>query len=82
MEPDLTFRLAGAPLGLPLRIRRLRSAGPLRLRLRELGFREGGLVRCVLRTERSIVCEVGHSRYGMNREAAWDIEVSHAPGRP
>lgn len=73
MNPHLS--LLDAPLGHHVRIAHLRSAPEICARLRELGFCENAVVRCVTRGHHAIVCEVCNSRLGLNREIAESILV-------
>jgi len=70
------MRLADAPLGKSVRISRLRSRPEVSVRLREMGFCEDALVRCVMKSHGNIICEILNTRVAMNGRLAGDILVS------
>jgi Fe2+ transport system protein FeoA len=70
------MRLADAPLGKSVRISRLRSRPEVSVRLREMGFCEDALVRCVMKSHGNIICEILNTRIAMNGRLAGDILVS------
>ena len=70
------MRLADAPLGKSVRISRLRSRPDISIRLREMGFCEHAVVRCVMKSHGNIICEILNTRIAMNGRLAWDILVS------
>lgn len=67
--------LADVPIGRHARIHNLRSTPDVCKRLREMGFCENALVRCVTKGD-NIICEVCNSRIGLNKEIAGSILVS------
>jgi Fe2+ transport system protein FeoA len=70
------MRLADAPLGKRVRVSRLRSRPEVRVRLREMGFCEDAIVRCVMRSHGNIICEILRTRIAMNSRLAGEILVS------
>ena len=70
------MRLADAPLGRSVRISRLRSHPDISMRLREMGFCEDALVRCIMKSHGNIICEILNTRIAMNGRLAGDILVS------
>ena len=70
------MRLSDAPLGKSVRISRLRSRPEVSVRLREMGFCEDALVRCVMKSHGNIICEILNTRVAMNGRLAGDILVS------
>jgi len=45
-------------------------------RLREMGFCENAVVRCVMKGEETIICEVCNTRIGLNSTIANSIDVA------
>ena len=76
MTPHHSIRLADAPLGKHVRISRLRSRPDVSIRLREMGFCEDAVVRCVMKSHGNIICEILNTRIAMNSRLAGDILVS------
>jgi Fe2+ transport system protein FeoA len=75
MHPPST--LVDAPIGTRVRIRQLRHARPeMSARLRELGFCEDAIVRCILKGNGNIICEIQNSRIGLDNNLARTIVVS------
>lgn len=70
------MRLADAPLGKRVRVSRLRSRPEVSVRLREMGFCEDAIVRCVMKSHGNIICEILNTRIAMNGRLAGDILVS------
>jgi len=70
------MRLADAPLGISVRVSRLRSRPEISVRLREMGFCEDAVVRCVMKSHGNIICEILDARIAMNSRLAGDILVS------
>lgn len=68
--------LFDAPVGRQVRIRHLRTSPALTVRLREMGFCENAVIRCLLKREGNMVCELLHSRIGLGREVADAIMIS------
>jgi ferrous iron transport protein A len=68
--------LSDAPVGKRLFVRQLSSSPDVCVRLRELGFCEHAVVRCVSRNDICLICEVCNTRIGLNTSLADDIFVS------
>ncbi len=73
---QIPFPLTEIALGKKATIRQLTSQPELCTRLRELGFCENAVVRCVNRASGSIICEVCNTRVGLNHLIASSIYVS------
>jgi Fe2+ transport system protein FeoA len=74
-QPHAT--LVDAPIGMRVRIRQLRHTHPeMSTRLRELGFCEDAVVRCILRGNGNMICEIQNSRIGLDNNLASTIIVS------
>lgn len=71
----LQLALSDVAVGKHVRIRHLHSSPEVCNRLREMGFCENALVRCVAKAH-NIICEVCNSRVGLNEEIAGTIVVS------
>ena len=71
-----TTTLFNAPVGQYMRIQEIQSEPAVCQRLRELGFCENALVRCMINTQGNLICEVCHSRIGITSKIAQDILVS------
>ena len=71
---ELTLR--NAPIGRTVRIQQLQAGPEVSLRLRELGFCENVVVRCVMRSHGKIICEIYNSRIGLDGQLAGDIVVT------
>ena len=71
-----TTLLADAPIGQYMRIHKLQSSPEVCHRLREMGFCENALVRCMVNVEGNIICEICHARVGLNSLIAQDILVA------
>ena len=69
--------LFDAPIGRNVRIRHLYASPDLTSRLREMGFLEDVVVRCLLRRNHSIICELYNSRIGLGRDVADAIMITH-----
>jgi Fe2+ transport system protein FeoA len=67
--------LSNAPIGQRMKIHRLRSTAGVAHRLRELGLRENAIVRCVLRSNERMICEIDNDRIGLNKHIAGDIDT-------
>lgn len=77
MSPQYNYHLADVPIGCSVRIRELWSGQPtVSARLRELGFCENAIVRCVNKGSGNIICEVCNTRVGLNISIASNIFVS------
>lgn len=71
------FSLSAAPVGPRLSVRHLVNSQPeLCIRLRELGFCENAIIRCLSRNGGCLVCEVCNARIGLDAVAAGNIYVS------
>ncbi|HLP15672.1 MAG TPA: FeoA family protein [Bacteroidota bacterium] len=68
--------LKDVPEGTTVRVRQLRAQPELGSRLRELGFCEDALVRCVINGSHQMICEVGNTRIGMHHSIARSILVT------
>jgi len=79
MSPDVHMTLIDAPIGTSVRIRHLTSRPEISTRLRELGFCENAIVRCVMKGYGNIICEVHNTRVGLDSGLARGIHVS-VPG--
>lgn len=68
--------LTDVPVGRRVRIAQLKSQPETCMRLRELGFCENAIVRCVHKGGGNIICEVCNTRIGLNQLIADSIYVS------
>ncbi|MDE3056554.1 MAG: ferrous iron transport protein A [Bacteroidota bacterium] len=68
--------LSEIPAGKKARIHRLLSKPDVSHRLRELGFLENAVVRCVVNGEGNLIFEVCNTRIGLNHSVAQTIKVS------
>jgi len=68
--------LLDVPIGTRVRIRQLSSRPEISARLRELGFCENAVVRCVTKGYGNIICEVYNTRIGLNAGLARGILVA------
>lgn len=69
------FYLKDAIVGQRVRIHELHSGPELCTRLRELGFCENAVVRCMTVGDTAIICEVCNTRIGLNSSLAGNISV-------
>ena len=76
MAPDVHMTLIDVPVGTRVRIRHLTSRPEIAIRLRELGFCENAVVRCVMKGYGNIICEVYNTRVGLDSGIARRIHVS------
>ena len=76
MTIDGNMTLIDAPLGTRVRIRHLTSRPEISTRLRELGFCENAVVRCITRGFGNVICEVYDTRVGLDSGLARRIHVS------
>ncbi len=75
--PQPHSTLVDAPIGMRVRIRQLRHAhAEVSTRLRELGFCEDAVVRCILKGNGNMICEIQNSRIGLDNNLARTILVS------
>ncbi len=73
--------LAEAPLGQTVRIMVLgHPRSEITARLRELGICENAVVRCVLRGNGNMICEVRNMRIGLDNRLAGSIMVTGLEG--
>ncbi len=72
----LMKNLTDVPQGTRVRVRHLQSIPELCSRLRELGFCEDAVVRCVVNGSRQLICEVCNTRIGMHHSIARTILVT------
>jgi Fe2+ transport system protein FeoA len=70
------MKLSDAPVGARVRIRHLKSQPDVSHRLREMGFCENTIVRCITKGYGNIICEVFDTRVGLNRGLAGEIVVT------
>ena len=68
--------LADAPIGRQMRITHIHSDPEVSVRLREMGFREDAIVRCITRNDNNLICEILNSRIGLNGSTANSIAVT------
>ncbi len=68
--------LSEISVGQRVRIAHLTSQPEICLRLRELGFRENAVIRCINKASGTIICEVFNTRIGLNQLMASSIYVS------
>jgi Fe2+ transport system protein FeoA len=68
--------LAEAPLGSYVQVREIHSAADISQRLREMGFRENAVLRCVQRGFGNVICEVYNTRVGLDAGLARSILVT------
>jgi Fe2+ transport system protein FeoA len=71
-----SMTLSDVPAGMRVRVRHLSSRPDVSRRLRELGFCENAVVRCIVRGFGNIICEVYDTRVGLNRSLARGIHVA------
>jgi len=76
MATNMHMTLIDAPVGSRVRIRHLTSRPEISTRLRELGFCENAIVRCVMKGYGNIICEVHNTRVGLDSVLARGIHVS------
>ena len=70
------MKLTELPIGHSARIKQLHTHPDIGSRLRELGFCENAVIRCVTKGNGAIICEVCNSRIGLNSFLAASIVVS------
>jgi len=76
MAGDTQITLIDVPVGTRVRIRHLSSRPEVSTRLRELGLCENATVRCVMKGFGNIICDVYHTRVGLDIGLARRIHVS------
>ncbi len=67
--------LSKTPTGKTVKISHIESQPELCHRLRELGFCENAIVRCVSNNNHQLICEVCNTRIGLNHSIAKNIVV-------
>ena len=78
MSIKSVIRLSDTPAGSSVRIQHLRSGPDMSTRLREMGFFEGVIVRCITKTHGNLICEILNTRIGIDGKLANGIMVSPA----
>ncbi len=73
---EILLKLIEVPIGHRARVRHLRMRPEIGSRLRELGFCENAVVRCVTKGKGAIICEICNTRIGLNSHLAGRIFVS------
>ncbi len=76
MNAKSQLTLREVPVGRKARIRHLHAEARVSTRLRELGFCENAVVRCVMKSHGNIICEIYNTRIGINNLLANDILVT------
>lgn len=76
MSVHAQLSLTDVPVGTRVRIRQLNSQPELCSRLREMGFCENAVIRCINKGSGNIICEVCNTRIGLNQIVANSILVS------
>lgn len=76
MKSQTHITLREIPVGRRACIRHLRAEARVSTRLRELGFCENAVVRCVMKSHGNIICEVYNTRIGINNLLANEIFVT------
>jgi Fe2+ transport system protein FeoA len=76
MTRNIELTLRNVPIGRRARIHQLQAEPEVSLRLRELGFCEDTVVRCVMRSHGKIICEIYNSRIGLDGVLAGNIVVT------
>lgn len=76
MTPSASITLYDALPGSRVRIRRLHAQPEVSHRLRELGFCEDVVIRCIAHGYGNVVCEISNTRVGLNRHVAKGIVVT------
>ena len=76
MTTGVHMTLIDAPVGTRVRVRHLASRPEISARLRELGFCENAIIRCVTKGFGNIICEVCDTRVGLDSGLARRIHVS------
>jgi ferrous iron transport protein A len=74
MNPLLS--LSAVPVGKRFFVRQLGSRPEVCTRLRELGFCEHAVIRCISRSDVRLICVVCNTRIGLNTTLADEIVVS------
>lgn len=76
METPFAFSLTEAPVGKRFRIAYLNSHPDTCKRLRELGFCENAVIRCLNKGKGNLICEVCNTRVGLSTLIAGNIFLS------
>jgi Fe2+ transport system protein FeoA len=70
------MKLSDVQAGRRVRIRRVSSRPEVSARLREIGFCENTVIRCVSKGHGTMICEVYETRIGLNTGLAQGIDVT------
>lgn len=76
MHASRLMSLSEIPLGVTVRVRELRSIPDISHRLREMGFCENAVLRCVQRGFGNVICDVCNTRIGLDAGLAGSILVT------
>lgn len=76
MTLDAQIALSDVPIGHRVRIAQLQSHPETCSRLREMGFCENAVIRCINKGNGNIICEVCNTRVGLNQAVAQAIVVT------
>ena len=76
MSPQTRMTLTDVPVGSRVRIHHLHSEPETSTRLREMGFCEHAMVRCVMKSHGNVICEVSNARIGLGSQIADTIVVA------
>lgn len=76
MRIDGFLKLIEVPIGHRARVKGIQTRPEVSSRLRELGFCENAVVRCITKANGAIICEVSNSRIGLNNSLARSIIVT------
>ena len=76
MSPQARMTLTEAPVGSRVRIHHLHPQAEVSTRLREMGFCENAMIRCITKGNGTIICEVSNTRIGLGSRVADNIVVS------
>lgn len=68
--------LFNAPIGRRMRVQQIHSHPEVSVRLREIGFCEDAVVRCITRNDSNLICEILNSRIGLSSVTASSIVVT------
>lgn len=76
MSPRTRMTLAEVPAGCRVRIHNLGPQADVSFRLREMGFCENAIIRCVMKGNGNVICEISNTRIGLGNQIADTIMVS------
>jgi ferrous iron transport protein A len=68
--------LADAPIGRHMRVKHLHSQPEVCHRLREMGFCENAVIRCITKDDGNVICEICNTRIGLSSGIASHIVVA------